>query len=151
MSADPAAAQAARPTHRHEAHGFGVYGGLARLTAGPPVDPQVVAGFVDGFLRALADECLGRGADLVGHLKVHLSAAGGTVRASLVDPEAGPALAGGPLGGVPFAGGELVVNAVVHGLADEDVAAAVFAAARVAAAAHGLAVEWQETHVHRGE
>lgn len=153
-----------RTGHPREAHGFGVFGGVACLAveacpersrrdprqaadpqggrAASPVDRQVVADFVTGFLSALAAECLDRGADLIGHLKAHLRTAHGTLRASLVDPAAGPMLVSNLTGDGRFETGELAVNAVVHGLSDGEVAAAVYAAAH--RAAHGgLSVEWQ--------
>ncbi len=151
MLADPAAPHASHPAGQRESHGFGVFGGAARLTAREGVVPTSdVLGFVAGFLQTLADECLGRGADLIGHLKAHLSTPHGTVRASLVDPEAGPAVADDLRGGT-FAAGELTVNAVVHGLADEDVAAGAYAAARRAAAAGGVSVEWRNPLAHPEE
>lgn len=151
MITDPAARHPSHPARQRESHGFGVFGGVARLTASDGVvTTSDVLGFVADFLQMLADECLSRGADLVGHLKAHLSTAHGTVRASLVDPEAGPAVAD-DLRGDTFAAGELTVNAVVHGLTDEDVAASVHAAAGRAAAARGVSVEWRNRPAHPEE
>jgi hypothetical protein len=136
--------------HYRESHGFGVFGGIARLTVQDGAAPtSAVAGFVENFLQTLADECLGRGADLIGHLKAHVSTPHGTLRASLVDPQAGPAVAD-DLRGDTFAAGELAVNAVVHGLTDEDVAASVHAAAAHAAIG-GLSVEWEHAFAHRSD
>ncbi|MCP5086872.1 MAG: hypothetical protein GY952_08740 [Rhodobacteraceae bacterium] len=140
MTAESATLHPDNPAHQHEPHGFGVFGGVARMEAIPPVEAQVAVDFIAGFLQALADECLSRGADLIGHLKVHLSTASGTVRASLVDPEAGPALAV-DLDDTLFATGELTVNAIVHGLTSEAVTAGVYVAAR-SAALGGLSIEW---------
>jgi hypothetical protein len=123
-----------------EAHGFGVFGGVAHLSATPPVERHVVADFVAVFLQTLAEECLDRGADLIGHLKLHLRTDHGALRASLVDHLAGPALHNN-LGEFPFAEGDLTVNAIVHGLDAENVRACVYAAARSAANGN-LAVAW---------
>ena len=141
MATNPATLHPDNPAHQHEPHGFGVFGGVARVVASPPVDIQVATEFIAGFLQKLADECLSQGADLIGHLKVHLSTTHGTVRASLVDPEAGPALVS-DLSSDSFAVGELTVNAIVHGLTSEAVAAGVYATALRAAVTSNLSVEW---------
>ncbi len=141
MTAESATLHPDNPAHQHEPHGFGVFGGVARMVATPPVEPQVAVDFIASFLQTLADECLSRGADLIGHLKVHLSTVSGTVRASLVDPESGPALAV-DLDDTLFASGELTVNAIVHGLTSEAVTASVYATALRAAVASNLSVEW---------
>lgn len=144
MRSTVAALQGHHPTHHRESHGFGVFGGVASLTAPALTDPATVTDFVADFLEILADECLCWGADLIGHLKVHVGTPDGTVRASLVDPRSGPALVSNVTGN-RFAAGELTVNAIVHGLADEVVAVATYAAAWYAAVACDLCVEWRET------
>jgi hypothetical protein len=165
MTIDPAFSFPVDSNHRHEIHGFGVFGGVARVTASPSVDVQVAADFVANFLQALADECLNQGADLIGHLKAHLSTSPGTVRASLVDPKAGPSLvidssapfrqdsgedSGQILNDASFVIGQLTVNAIVHGLTSESVTTNVFAVARLAATG-GLSIEWENPPAHRSE
>ncbi len=142
MTINPATLHPDNPAHQHEPHGFGVFGGVARVIATPPTDAQLIANFVADFLQTLADECLGQGADLIGHLKMHLSTGHGTVRASLVDPEAGPALIVN-LTDTLFATGELTVNAIVHGLTSEAVTANVYTVAHDTALANTLSIAWE--------
>lgn len=105
--------------HR-EADNLGKFAAKISLKAPRGMTKEEAKALMDALMVNITDQCLNKGADIIGHVKGFLTSESGTIMASLVDPRIGTDITD-DMSGSSFTSGELVVHAIVHGIWDPEV------------------------------
>jgi len=105
--------------HR-EADNLGKFAAKISLNAPQGMTKVEAKDLMDTLMVNITDQCLSKGADIIGHVKGFLTSESGTIMASLVDPRIGTDITD-DMSGSSFTSAELVVHAIVHGIWDPEV------------------------------
>lgn len=104
--------------HR-EADELGKFAAHLDVRSQNPMSQEEVVHFLDELLYQITKECMGRGADMVGHVKAFLRSEDGAVSASLIDIEKRSNVTHDFGRGATFEEGDLTLHVIVHGIWDD--------------------------------
>lgn len=127
-------------------HGVSGYGVAVKFHHDTAVEPAEVGDFLREMMDDIAQDCVGRGARFIGHIKSHLVCAEGTIKADTIGINHPAALHGQLLG--PVNDLYVAINSIVQGITEHEVMEATLGAAHRLAERHGFLVVKEKEHLY---
>jgi hypothetical protein len=130
-------------------HGVSGYGVAIKFHRDEPLAAAEVGDMLREMMDGIAQECVGRGARFIGHIKSHLVCAQGSMKADTIGIKH-PATLHGALD-APAKDLFVAINSIVQGIAEQEVKESTLGAAHALAERHGFHAVLEREHLYFDE
>lgn len=130
-------------------HGVSGYGVAIKFHRDEPLAAAEVGDMLREMMDGIAQECVGRGARFIGHIKSHLVCVQGSMKADTIGIKH-PATLHGELDG-PAKDLFVAINSIVQGITEEQVKESTLGAAHALAERHGFHAVKEREHLYFDE
>ncbi|MCB2185677.1 MAG: hypothetical protein KQJ78_04625 [Deltaproteobacteria bacterium] len=130
-------------------HGVSGYGVAVKLSRAEAMDAAWVRAMGEEMMLTIANNCMGKGARCIGHIKSHMQTETGTLKADTIGTSHGT-YSSGELAG-PVTEIYMAVNSIVQGIPEDQVRSATLDGIHAVALARGLNLIREKEHSYFDE